>query len=258
MLRMMWVWMLRWVLVVLDGALTCAVLRCSQMIYFVLAVLVLGQAVQNGALLELTGEAARVEFGGALTLIHNSTEDELVCSGKIRASDVIIEGTTTTVADLIGEVDMLKTQMVHVLRMVASITPPPTAPPPVSPSPAQPPPDLPPKLPPLSPPANPPPCVPPAPPTQPPNPPSTPACIQPTATGDGGWYDSYRGYYDVQGCGECRDYCRWVGNSGSGGNPSTRLTYSSSYWACRISSTYNTAWGTWQYNMPSTWTFSKC
>ena len=79
-----------WGLAVLDGVLTCAVSRRSQMIYFVLAVSVLGQSVQNGALLQLTGEGAKVEFGGALTLIHNSTEDKLVCSGKIQASDVVI------------------------------------------------------------------------------------------------------------------------------------------------------------------------
>jgi len=79
--------------------------------YFVLAVAVLGQSVQNGALLKLTGEAAKIEFGGALSLIYNSTEDELVCSGKIRASNVVIEGTTTTVADLVGEVANLKAQL---------------------------------------------------------------------------------------------------------------------------------------------------
>ena len=35
------------------------------------------------------------EFGGALTLIHNASEDQLTCSGKMQASDVIIEGTST-------------------------------------------------------------------------------------------------------------------------------------------------------------------
>ena len=28
--------------------------------------------------------------------------------------------------------------------------------------------------------------------------------------------DRYRGWYDVQKCGRCQDYCRWVGHSGSG------------------------------------------
>ena len=46
------------------------------------------------------------------------------------------------------------------------------------------------------------------------------ACLPPsTSTADSGWTDNYRGWYDVQGCGKCNDYCRWVGNSGSGGNP---------------------------------------
>ena len=121
-------------LAVLDGALTCAVLRRSQMIYFVLAVSVLGQAVQNGALLELTGEAARVEFGGALTLIHNSTEDELVCSGKIRASDVIIEGTTTTVGEMMTEHAAMKNDIAALKQFVGMMPPPmpPPAPPPLS------------------------------------------------------------------------------------------------------------------------------
>ena len=88
------------------------------MIYFVLVISVLGQIVRNGALLELTGEAAGVEFGGALTLIHNSTEDKLVCSGKIQASDVVIEGTLTTVADLISKVSTLEEQMMQVLGTV--------------------------------------------------------------------------------------------------------------------------------------------
>ena len=108
---------------ILDGTLICAVLCRSQMIYFVLAVSVMGQTVQNGALLELTGEAAKVEFGRALTLIHNSMEDELVCSGKLRASDVVIEGTTTTVADLIEEVAKIKEDMTAVKQFVGMMTP---------------------------------------------------------------------------------------------------------------------------------------
>jgi len=110
---------------------------------FVLAVSVLGQAVRNGALLELTGEAAKVEFGGALTLIHNSTEDELVCSGKIRASDVVIDGTATTVADLIGQMATLQEDMAAVKQFVGMM-PPPASPPPL--------PKLPPHLPPPHPP----------------------------------------------------------------------------------------------------------
>ena len=128
---MMWVWMLLWVLAVLDGALTCAVLRRSQMIYFVLAVSVLGQAVQNGALLELTGEAAKIEFGGALSLIHNSTEDKLVCSGKIQASDVVIEGTSTTVAEMMADHAAMKADIAALKQFVGMMPPslPPSPPP---------------------------------------------------------------------------------------------------------------------------------
>lgn len=95
------------------------------MIYFALAVSVLGQAVQNGAVLELTGEAAKVEFGGALTLIHNSTEDELVCSGKIRASDVVIKGTTTTVAQMLAEHATMKDDIAALKQFVGMLPPPP-------------------------------------------------------------------------------------------------------------------------------------
>ena len=126
--------MLLWGLAVLDGVLTHAVSRRSQMIYFVFAVSVLAQSVQNGALLELTGDAAKIEFGGALTLIHNSTEDELVCSGKIRASDVVIEGTTTTVAEMVAEHASMKAD-IAALKQFVGMMPPPSAPPPSSPSP---------------------------------------------------------------------------------------------------------------------------
>jgi hypothetical protein len=54
---------------------------------------------------------------------------------------------------------------------------------------------------------------------------------------DPGYNDQYRGWYDVQKCGKCNDYCRWVGNSGSGGNPKKRTTYkkkghTKSWWSC--------------------------
>lgn len=45
--------------------------------------------------------------------------------------------------------------------------------------------------------------------------------------------DEYAGWYDVHDCGICNQYCRWVGNSGPGGNPATQgTTYENSYWAC--------------------------
>ncbi|MDB4349653.1 M14-type cytosolic carboxypeptidase [Omnitrophica bacterium] len=56
---------------------------------------------------------------------------------------------------------------------------------------------------------------------------------------DAGYYDKYRGWYDVQGCGKCYDYCRWVGNSGPGGNPKHKTIKkmkgkSKSWWSCRL------------------------
>jgi len=110
------------------------------MIYFFLLVAsVLGQQVApNGAVLEMTGDAAKIEFGGALTLIHNNTEDQLTCSGKIQASDVLIEGTSTTVADLIGEVAALRQEMTAVKNFVGMMPPPPSPPPAQPPAPASP------------------------------------------------------------------------------------------------------------------------
>merc|ERR1711959_248240 len=68
-----------------------------------------------------------------------------------------------------------------------------------------------------------------------------------SATGDAGYTDSYRGWYDVQGCGKCNDYCRWVGDTGSGGDPSKKLQVpggkNPSWWSCRLaggSSNYST------------------
>lgn len=54
---------------------------------------------------------------------------------------------------------------------------------------------------------------------------------------DPGYKDKYRGWYDVQNCGKCNDYCRWVGDSGPGGNPmfSTEKKVKGkkkSWWSC--------------------------
>ena len=102
--------------------------RASQYLVFVASVL---GAVQNGAVLEMTGDAAKIEFGGGLTLSHNTSEDQLTCSGKIKATDVLIEGTSTTVADLIGEVAALRQEMAAVKAFVGMMSPP--AVPPLSP-----------------------------------------------------------------------------------------------------------------------------
>ena len=64
-------------------------------------------------------------------MIHNATEDELVCSGKIKATDVLIVGTSTTVADLIGEVATLRQEMAAVKQFVGMM-PPPASPPPAA------------------------------------------------------------------------------------------------------------------------------
>jgi len=51
---------------------------------------------------------------------------------------------------------------------------------------------------------------------------------------DAGWQDGYRGLYDVQGCGQCLDYCRWVGMSGSGGDPAEQTESGQSFWSCSL------------------------
>lgn len=43
--------------------------------------------------------------------------------------------------------------------------------------------------------------------------------------------DSYRGWYDVSGCGEASDYCRWVDGK-SGGDPSKFALRSITKWRC--------------------------
>jgi hypothetical protein len=82
-----------------------------QMIYFLMATLVLGQ---NPTKLKISGVQSVLQFGSendSVTLVRDATEDELVCSGKIKASDMLIEGTSTTVAALIGEVANLRQEM---------------------------------------------------------------------------------------------------------------------------------------------------
>ena len=58
-------------------------------------------------------------------------------------------------------------------------------------------------------------------------------CPISNGTGDQGYADTYRGWYDASGCGICQDYCRWVGDSGSGGDPSVRTSSGDSFWSCR-------------------------
>ena len=58
-------------------------------------------------------------------------------------------------------------------------------------------------------------------------------CPISSGTGDDGYADNYRGWYDASGCGICQDYCRWVGDSGSGGDPSVKTSSGDSFWSCR-------------------------
>ena len=53
---------------------------------------------------------------------------------------------------------------------------------------------------------------------------------------DEGFVDKFRGWYDVSGCGQCNDYCRWVGDGGSGGNPLFKQTVNkgAGWWSCRL------------------------
>ena len=52
------------------------------------------------------------------------------------------------------------------------------------------------------------------------------------AVHDLGYKDDFRGWYDTRDCGKCNDYCRWVGNSFSGGDPSLTTVHKTSFWAC--------------------------
>ena len=68
---------------------------------------------------------------------------------------------------------------------------------------------------------------------------------------DFGFPDAFRGWYDADGCGMCNHYCRWVGNSGSGGDPSLKTIHEESFWACETVENVNV-------KEPSPFTYSKC
>lgn len=69
---------------------------------------------------------------------------------------------------------------------------------------------------------------------------------------DFGYEDQWAGWYDVQDCGECNDYCRWTGQSGSGGDPSLKVVFNDSFWSCTMGTSHKNTlrnhWGifTWQ------------
>jgi len=62
-----------------------------------------------------------------------------------------------------------------------------------------------------------------------------------TAGYGSGYGDSYRGWYDLHGCGRANSYCRWEGNSGSGGDPRNHDAndgkMGSSRWTCALAGT---------------------
>lgn len=88
-------------------------------------------------------------------------------------------------------------------------------------------------------------------------------CMEPQVPEVGnGYIDDYRGWYDVQGCGKCNDYCRWVGDSNSGGDPKylagsprTNMNHGNSYWSCRLAGSTAPYTGKGHY---TTWTLNKC
>ncbi len=81
-------------------------------------------------------------------------------------------------------------------------------------------------------------------------------CPISTSTADAGYVDAYRGWYDASGCGICQDYCRWVGNSGPGGDPSKKTIHGSSWWSCRAAKGTAAYTGYGEYG--STFGFAKC
>lgn len=53
------------------------------------------------------------------------------------------------------------------------------------------------------------------------------------------------GYYDIQRCGQCNDYCSWVGPSGDGSglNPEWKAYTENDHFACKLAGGYNGAYG---------------
>lgn len=82
-----------------------------------------------------------------------------------------------------------------------------------------------------------------------------------TSAEDPGPDDGYSGWYDVNGCGTCNDYCRWVGGSAewddaqSGGNPADRMSSGSVFWSCRLAGSSDPYT---PENYFTTWPHAKC
>jgi len=76
-----------------------------------------------------------------------------------------------------------------------------------------------------------------------------------TSSEDGGYADDFRGWYDVQSCGRCYDYCRWVGDSGPGGDPAQRMESDKSWWSCRLAGSSDARSSRGLF---ASWPFQKC
>ena len=69
-------------------------------------------------------------------MVHNATQDKLTCSGTLEAADVRVEGTSTTVADLIRNMVAMQQEMAALRQEMAAMKafvgmmPPPALPPP--------------------------------------------------------------------------------------------------------------------------------
>ena len=58
--------------------------------------------------------------------------------------------------------------------------------------------------------------------------------------------DPFAGFYDIQRCGKCNDFCAWVGEAGDGSgiNPRfTAYTTTGDYFACKLSGGYANEFG---------------
>ena len=75
--------------------------------------------------------------------------------------------------------------------------------------------------------------------------------------GDAGYSDAHQGWYDIDGCGICNNYCRWRGNCGSRGAPTTDNP-SCSIWSCVVYDN-STSSAVNSFNMAGpSWGYSKC
>jgi len=87
-------------------------------------------------------------------------------------------------------------------------------------------------------------------------------CLPPVANeADAGYQNGVYGWYDVQGCGQCNDYCRWVGNGGAGPDPATgHLWFGQSWWSCRLAGTDKVYTGREHFTnkFADGWPYKKC